>query len=204
MMFAVQERSTDANCSEPEAARQVDRRSFSILIREHHRGLLTYARALTREEHNSRDLVQDAFVVAWKNLETFDVTRDFGSWMRGIVRNKWRESLRRQVRQVDVDDEKLEYLEADVASWYDPDSGTLGALMERLERCMKKLPDGLSTAVKSYYYDGCSGEETAALLQVRSATVRKRLERARLSLRQCLQSRAGGLDEVGEITHLNN
>lgn len=66
----------------------MDRRSFSILVREHHRGLLAYARALTGEDHTSRDIVQDAFVVAWRNLGTFDVTRDFGSWMRGIVRNK--------------------------------------------------------------------------------------------------------------------
>lgn len=164
----------------------VDRRSFSILVREHHRGLLAYARALTGEEHTSRDIVQDAFVVAWRNLGTFDITRDFGSWMRGIVRNKWRETLRKNSRQVALDEETLESLEADIKQWNAIDDE--GGVFARLEVCLKKLPKTLSDAVKSFYYDDNSGEEAAQALHVQSATLRKRLERARTSLRTCLSS----------------
>lgn len=163
-----------------------DRKSFAILVREHHRGLLAYARALTKEEHTSRDIVQDAFVVAWRNLETFDVTRDFGSWMRGIVRNKWRESLRKNAREIALDDETLEYLEADARQWdglRDP-----GGVFTQLELCLKKLPESLADAVKAYYYDGYSGDEAARVLSVQSATLRKRLERARGGLRECLKA----------------
>jgi len=162
----------------------VCRRSFSILVREHHRGLLAYARALTGEEHTSRDIVQDAFVVAWRNLGTFDITRDFGSWMRGIVRNKWRESLRKNSRQVVLGDEVLELMETELKPWSAIDDE--GGMFARLESCLKKLPDTLSDAVKSFYYDDNSGEEAAEALQVQSATLRKRLERARASLRECL------------------
>lgn len=162
----------------------MDRKSFAILVKEHHRGLLTYARALTKEDHTSRDLVQDAFVVAWKNLETFDVTRDFGSWVRGIIRNKWRESLRKNSRQVVLDDEVLEHLEADARQWEGlrDDGGVFG----RLELCLKKLPENLAEAVKAFYYDGHTGDEAASVLNVQSATLRKRLERARGGLRDCL------------------
>ncbi|MBT8043671.1 MAG: sigma-70 family RNA polymerase sigma factor, partial [Verrucomicrobiae bacterium] len=134
----------------------------------------------------SRDIVQDAFVVAWRNLETFDVTRDFGSWMRGIVRNKWRESLRKNSRQVALDDETLEFLEADARQW--DGLRHQGGVFTRLELCLKKLPDSLAEAVKAFYYDGYSGEEAAAKLSVQSATLRKRLERARGGLRDCLAS----------------
>lgn len=162
-----------------------DRRSFSILVREHHQSLLAYARALTKEDHSSRDLVQDAFVVAWRNLETFDVSRDFGSWMRGIVRNKWRELLRKNARQTALDEEKLEFLEADMRAWNGTDSSS--GLFDRLEDCLKKLPEALADAVKAFYYDGYTGDEAADILQVQGATVRKRLERARAGLRECLQ-----------------
>ena len=166
----------------------MSRKSFAILVREHHRGLLAYARGLTKEEHTSRDIVQDAFVAAWRNLDTFDVTRDFGSWMRGIVRNKWRESLRKNSREVSLEDEVLECLEADASQW---DSlRDQGGVFARLELCLKKLPENLSEAVKAFYYDGYSGEEAASVLSVQGATLRKRLERARGSLRDCLQAAA--------------
>lgn len=165
---------------------KIDRKSFSILVKEHHRSLLAYATALTKESHTSRDIVQDAFVVAWNNLDTFDVTRNFGSWMRGIVRNKWRESLRKNSRQIALDEETLECLEADAREWdVLPDQGGVFA---KLEGCLKKLPDRLSEAVKAFYYEGHSGDEAAAALDLQSATLRKRLERARSGLRECLQS----------------
>lgn len=163
-----------------------DRKSFAILAKEHHRGLLAYAAALTKETHTSRDIVQDAFVVAWRNLETFDVTRDFGAWMRGIVRNKWRESLRKNARQVALDEETLECLESDARQW--DELRDQGGVMAKLERCLKKLPDTLSEAVRAFYYDEQSGEQAAAALCLKSSTLRKRLERARAGLRQCLQS----------------
>ncbi|MBG7606430.1 MAG: sigma-70 family RNA polymerase sigma factor [Verrucomicrobia bacterium] len=162
----------------------MDRKSFSILVKEHHRGLLAYARALTKEDHTSRDIVQDAFVVAWRNLETFDITRDFGSWMRGIVRNKWRESLRKNARETALDDETLEYLEADAKQW--DGLRDQGGVFTRLELCLKKLPENLADAVKAFYYDGYNGAEAATVLNVQSATLRKRLERARGGLRDCL------------------
>lgn len=176
---------TPDNVSERVDNTLTDRSTFSILVREHHRGLLVYARALTGESHTSRDLVQDAFVVAWRNLGAFDVTRDFASWMRGIVRNKWRESLRKSSRQVTLDETKLELLEADSKEW--DCIRDQGGVFARLEECLKKLPDGLAEAVKVFYYDGCSGDEAAEALNVQSATVRKRLERARSGLRTCMQ-----------------
>ena len=163
-----------------------DRESFAVLVREHHRELLAYATALTKESHTSRDLVQDAFVVAWRNIATFDVTRDFGAWMRGILRNKWRESLRKNFRQVALDDEVLEYLEADARAW--DGLRDQGGILTKLEGCLKKLPDRLSEAVKAFYYDGYSGDEAAEVLNLQSTALRKRLERARAGLRECLQS----------------
>ena len=86
----------------------VSRQAFAALAREHHRCLLIYARALVGNHATAADLAQDAFVAAWKNLGRFDVTRDFGAWLRGIVRNKWRDHLRRHRREVDVDDATLD------------------------------------------------------------------------------------------------
>ena len=163
-----------------------DRLAFAALAREHHRGLLVYARALARNEATAADLVQDAFIAAWRNLGRFDVTRDFGAWLRGIIRNKWREYLRRHSREVDVDDATLEAWEYHFAQW-DANRGTNNPeVLDTLDECLKHLPDAMSEPVRRFYYLDESGEKIASALGIDITTFRKRLQRARHALRACL------------------
>lgn len=161
-----------------------DRQAFAALACEHHRSLLVYARALSRNEATAADLVQDAFVTAWRNLGRFDVTRDFGAWLRGIVRNKWREHLRRHSREVDVDDATLESWESRLSQWT-PVDGNSG-LFDSLDDCLKRLPDAMGEAIRRFYYQDEPGETISLTLGIDTATLRKRLQRARQALRDCL------------------
>jgi RNA polymerase sigma factor (sigma-70 family) len=164
----------------------MDRIRFSELIREHHQPLLAYARVLAGHRERARELVQDAFVAAWQAIGRFEVTRDFGSWLRGIVRNKWREDCRKHRREVPFGDPELAQLEEAIRNWSASD-GEAG-LLERLADCRSKLPEPLSLAVHAYYDEDHDGEDAATTLGIPPATFRKRLERARSSLRLCLES----------------
>ncbi len=160
----------------------MDRSSFSELIHRHHRSLFAYARALARSEGTARELVQDAFVAAWQSIGTFDVTRDFATWMRGILRNKWREHCRLHARETMLDEAALSRLEETLAPYPGGDT----ALFARLAECRDKLPGPMAEAVRVTYDEGRTSEEAAALFNVQPAAFRKRLERAREALRLCL------------------
>jgi len=172
---------------EPTTSPPPNRQAFAILAREHHRGLLTYARSLLRNESSSADLVQDAFVTAWRNLDRFDATRDFGAWMRGIVRNKWREHLRKHSREVDIDDEKLEVWEARFAKWDEARQTGKGEMFDQLEDCLERLPEPMHEVVDRYYYRDEPSGTIASALEIGAAALRKRLQRAREALRDCLE-----------------
>ena len=169
------------------SAPDMDRTRFSELIRDHHQPLLAYARLLAGHPERARELVQDAFVAAWQAIGRFDVTRDFGSWLRGIVRNKWREDCRKHRREVSLGDAEMAGLEEAIRTWSALD-GQEG-LLDRLADCRSKLPETLSLAVHAYYDDGHDGDGAAASLGIPPATFRKRLERARSALRLCLESK---------------
>lgn len=158
---------------------------FTKLVNLHHRELLVYASALTRDTATARDIVQESFLIAYEKVHTFDVTRDFGSWMRGIVRNKWREWLRKNRRYVLTENE-IAQIDADVAAWQAEKSGEDSDLFDALRECLLRLPESLSEAVTACYFEGRTGEEAADRLGITPAAVRKRLQRARVLLKECL------------------
>ena len=162
------------------------RQAFAVLAREHHRGLLIFARALSRNEATAADLTQEAFLTAWRNLESFDTARDFGAWLRGIVRNKWREHLRKHAREVDVDDATIDSWENNLARWDENRANGNPDLLDALDDCLKRLPDAMGDAVRGFYYRQEPGETVAQQLGIDATTLRKRLQRARETLRSCL------------------
>ncbi len=161
---------------------------FTTLLQEHHRDMLLYARSLTKDPHHANDIAQDAFVSAWKNIDVFDITRDFPAWMRGIIRNKWREWLRKSNRETPLDEETLEYLENTLKNW--EVIGLTGgpAIFQTLESCLQKLPEAMAEAVSNYYGEGYSTEEAAERIGCQPSALRKRLERARSALKSCIEN----------------
>lgn len=156
------------------------REIFSQLAEEHHQMALVYARTICGNEHLARDLAQEAFLSGWRNWSRFDVTRDFGSWLRGIIRNKWREHCRKNSRMSSWDEESLSKLEETIQQL--PATG----FFDHLTACLEKLPETLRTPVLAHYYQELSTAETAEQLKASEPATRKRLQRAREALKKCL------------------
>ena len=105
--------------------------------------------------------------------------------MRGIVRNKWREHCRKYKREVALDEETLSRLEEPFQSTADDSD-----LFARLAECRSKLPPPMAEVVRVIYDEGRTSDEAAEVLETKAPALRKRLERARDVLRQCLSRTA--------------
>ena len=160
----------------------MERPGFGQVAREHQDMMLVYARTLLRDESLAREVVQEALVAAWKGMERFDVTRDVGSWLRGIVRNKWKDVCRKQGRKLEFANEDLEYLEAKMEAL-----DSRPAVFDDLAECRENLPPQMGEVVSLSYDEGMKSEAVGEKLGVAAATVRKRLERARMLLKECLE-----------------
>ena len=174
----------NATAESAPARRPMNRETFSGLVRDNHAALTAYARMITGDGVKAGEIVQDAFVAAWQNIGKFDVTRDVSCWLRGIVRNKWRESCRRGKREIGMDEEMLAAIEETVVEW----QADRPEIFDRLAHCREQLPVALAASVDAYYGDSLSTDDAAIQLEISGATLRKRLERAREALRLCLKN----------------
>lgn len=161
---------------------------FSTLMRAQHRELLVFAGAATRNREAAQDIVQEAFVSAWRKFGDFDESRDFGAWMRGIVRNKTKDWFRSQLRQPSrpgLEASDLGDLESEIASWQlSRESGD--GIYEIVDGCIARLPATFRDAVRQFYFEKGNGAEAASALSISPANLRKRLERARALLHECI------------------
>ena len=166
--------------------RGVDAKAFEILVRLHHRRLLAYALSLTRREDVAEDLVQDAFLIAHRDLVKFDPTRDFCAWVRGIVRMKYLEWTR-STRTQTLDNTVLESLEETHRSWDRAVEDGREEALTALRSCVGHLAGHLGDAVSLFYTERRPCAEIAERLGIAEEVVRKRLQRARESLADCLK-----------------
>lgn len=184
--------SRETNCANPKdlysdmnGSKTETGKLFEILVREHHHCLVAFAMSLGVERETARDLVQDSFLVAYAKMDQFDATRDFGTWVRGIVRHKYLHWIAKR-RETPIDPAMIGEIDAFYAGWDDTSSYTEG-IFEQLTRCVARLPGSLRQVVDEFYFRSRSCADVAQTVDAKVATVRKRLERAREQLEACMR-----------------
>lgn len=141
-----------------------------------------------RDVAATEDLVQQVFVNAYVNLETYRAGMDFGAWLRSIARNLVRSEIRRRMR----DEKKLKaYHERLLERFGDDKSAERheARLREALSRCRKKLAPTSRRALDLRYARALGFRDVAETLGRTVAATRQMLARVRLALRRCIEGR---------------
>lgn len=150
------------------------------------------ALAITRDVAASEDIAQEAFLSAWQNLRRLHNPSSFLPWLRQITRNLAYDHLRSH-RNRTVGGEAAELAIAHAADPSAlPDERLVDAERDRVAaELISDLPEESREVLLLYYREGQSSRQVAELLGLSDAAVRKRLSRARRSVREDLLSRFG-------------
>lgn len=178
-------------------AQQGDREAFRAIMTRCNQRLFRVARSIVRNDHEAEDVLQEAYLRAFRAMAGFRGEANILTWLTRIVVNEARGRLRQRRDTVDVDQiEATQRAGAQVIPF--PSAGTFGAtesavesahIRRLVEAAIDELPDTFRTVFMLRDVDGCSIEETAATLDVRPETVKTRLHRARRMLRETLDQR---------------
>ncbi|MGA8701290.1 MAG: sigma-70 family RNA polymerase sigma factor [Candidatus Sulfotelmatobacter sp.] len=167
---------------------------FYELVRPYERRVYAAALAILRNEHDAEDAAQEAMLKAFANIRQFRAEARFSTWLIQITVN---EALMRRRRERTVvmegiddrrDSEESEYAPREFADWREIPSEAL----ERKE-VRQRLAEALGTLDRKYRevfvlrdMEQMNIQETAEALGISVASVKTRLLRARLMLRDLL------------------
>lgn len=172
-----------------------DQAAFEQVVRSYGGRMLAVARRIVGSEEDARDVVQDAFMNAFKSLDRFEGNAKLSTWLHRIVVNAALMRLRTRKRKPEQSIESMlpsflddGHHEERFQSWDEP----IDKLMERAEnrelvrRQIDALPEGYRTVLVLRDIEGLDTEETATVLGLSVNATKIRLHRARQALRTLL------------------
>jgi len=166
-----------------------DQSAFDELVERYHRPLYRLAYRFLGNPEDAADVVQDALVRAYRNVNRFRAEGKVRNWLYTIVVNRALSYRRRRRPTVSLDDDtQAWHLEA-TGNGSDP--AAVAANRNRLmalRQALVALPRRQRAAVMLFGFQGLSLRETAEVMQCAEGTVKSSLHRARARLQRALEA----------------
>jgi len=178
------------------------------------RDMLRFAQLQLRDPHAAEDVVQEAIEAALVNAESFAHRSSLKTWVFAILKNKIVDHIRHRERVVTISsliedggdwDQKLDELfveggfwkrESRPATWPDPEASMASTQFWAVfEICLDRLPEQTSRVFMMREFLGFESDEICDTLGLSTSNCHVILHRARMRLRQCLETGWGRLGE---------
>ncbi|APD06179.1 putative RNA polymerase sigma factor [Flavobacteriaceae bacterium UJ101] len=157
-----------------------DRKAQLELYKKYAQGMFKVSFSIVRNSALAEDVVQEAFISIFKNLNSFKGEVTFGAWMKRIVINKSISALKKEKR-FDFETELEEFVEE--TNWEESKIDLI-----RLKQCMQQLSDKDHTIISLYYLEGYDHAEIAEILNISYDNSRTILSRAKVKLKNLIEN----------------
>jgi RNA polymerase sigma-70 factor (ECF subfamily) len=178
-----------------------DARAFESIVRRHTPRLLAVATRLMRDGVEAAEVVQEAYIAAWRGSSGFDGRAQLSTWLHRITINAGLARLRRGARRKEVSMEQA-FAPVEEGGQGEPPDTARAEAIERGEvagtvwSAIEALPDDHRTVLVLRDIEGLSSKEVAVALGISDASVRQRLHRARQTVGERLRPELCGADAI--------
>jgi RNA polymerase sigma-70 factor (ECF subfamily) len=167
-----------------EAAQRGDQSAFVDLVRLHGDRLFSIAQRILRDVDRAEDALQDALVIAWRDLPGLRDPDRFDAWIHRLLTNVCIAQARRERRRTT----NLRLLPEDAPAA--PDDLLSVADRDQLDRGFRRLSPNERAILVLHHFVGHTPSEIAEMLGLPPGTVRSRLHHAHRAMRAALEAEA--------------
>lgn len=174
-------------------ARNGDSGAFETLARAEERALYRHAARIVGAGPDAEDVVQDALLSAWRSMRSFEGT-SFRAWLFRIVTNRSLDRIRARRRRPESpldppDDEDITWAEPIDAAADLTEIASSREALAAVEDALRSVPEEQRAALLLRDVEGFAYDEIALMTGVEIGTVKSRIHRARVAVRNVLVSR---------------
>ncbi len=160
-----------------------DTEAYGELVNRYEAKLLRYGRKFLARDEDREDIVQDIFISAYQNIQSFDTAQRFSPWIYRIAHNAFVNEIRKNERRpiLSFDFDTL----IPHAAYEDPveNEREQKDMRAYLERGLSEIPAKYREVLVLHYFEDMAYKDIADILQVPQGTVGIRLKRAKEALR---------------------
>ena len=162
-----------------------DTGAFDILVQKYQHKVVNLIGRFVSDQAECQDIAQDAFIKAYRAIDSFRGDSQFYTWLYRIAANTAKNYLASRTRKspayaIDVDDAEHFEGESGLKEYANPENLLLtDEIKATVFSAIEKLPDDLKSAITLREIDGLSYEEIAEVMDCPIGTVRSRIFRAR-------------------------
>jgi RNA polymerase sigma-70 factor (ECF subfamily) len=167
--------------------------ALRLIVRRHNQQLYRVARAIVRNDTEAEDVLQEAYLSAFRHLAQFRADASLATWLTRIVVNKATDRRQRADMMLPLDAlDKFQRPDVtvtpDLAAELDPErTAARSQIRALLERAIDNLPEPFRVVFVMRMVEQLDIKETASALGLREETVKTRLHRAKALMREQLQ-----------------
>jgi len=162
-----------------------DAQAFNFLIQWHQKEVLNLAVRMLGNLQDAEDVCQDSWLAAWKSIKRFR-GGSLRSWLLHVVSNKCRDEFRRRkkrARDLTIDSPYLAATDSKTNAYSNQ------AIVEGIQKALLQLPYEQRLAITLRDFNGLSYDEIAGVMKCSTGTIKSRLNRGRINLRNLLRDR---------------
>ncbi len=166
--------------------REGDRQAYYQLYKLYSRSMYNVGFRIVNNTEEAEDVLQEAFISAFKNLHHYRGDATFGAWLKRIVVNKAINYLKKKKMERFPDDEKWDVKEEVVDEFE-----SFPFSVDKVKRAIESLPDGYRTVLSLYLLEGYDHGEIAEIMGITESTSKSQFNRSKKKLKELLEG--GGL-----------
>ena len=133
-------------------------------------------------QEEAEDVLQESFLSAFRNIDSYREDATFGAWLKRIVVNKAITSLRKSQKEALMIEEVEEYQSLENSS-----VNISELSVDRVKYAMMDLPKGFRSVLSLYLFEGYDHKEISEILGITESTSKSQYKRAKDKLKQILQ-----------------